>query len=72
MPKKNIHPTYKTIEVVCSCGNTWVTRSTLTTEKMNLDVCSKCHPFFTGKSRVMDTAGRVEKFNQRFKGFQRK
>jgi len=72
LPKKNIHPTYKTIEVVCSCGNTWVTRSTLNEETMKLEVCSKCHPFFTGKSRVMDTAGRVDKFNQRFKGFKRK
>jgi large subunit ribosomal protein L31 len=69
--QKKIHPEYKTIKVVCSCGNTWETRSTLTKEKMNLDVCSKCHPFFTGQSRVMDTAGRVEKFKNRYKGFKR-
>jgi large subunit ribosomal protein L31 len=72
LPKKDIHPPYKDITAVCSCGNTWETKSTLTKEKMNLDVCSKCHPFYTGQSRVMDTAGRVEKFNARFKGFKRK
>jgi large subunit ribosomal protein L31 len=70
--KKDTHPPYKNITVVCSCGATFETRSTLTKEKMNLDVCSKCHPFFTGQSRVMDTAGRVEKFNTRYKAFKRK
>ena len=69
---KKIHPQYKEITVVCSCGNTWETRSTLNKETMKLEVCSKCHPFFTGQSRVMDTAGRVEKFNTRYKGFKRK
>ena len=72
MPKKDIHPPYKQNTVICSCGETFVTGSTLTKEKMALDVCSKCHPFYTGQSRVMDTAGRVEKFNARFKGFRRK
>ena len=72
MPKKDIHPPYKQITVICSCGETFVTGSTLTKEKMNLDVCSKCHPFYTGQSRVMDTEGRVDKFNKRFKGFRRK
>ena len=72
MPKKDIHPQYKQITVICSCGETFVTGSTLTKEKMNLDVCSKCHPFYTGQSRVMDTEGRVDKFNKRFKGFRRK
>jgi large subunit ribosomal protein L31 len=70
--KKKIHPQYKEITVICSCGNTWGTRSTLNKETMKLEVCSKCHPFFTGQSRVMDTEGRVEKFNARFKGFRRK
>jgi len=70
--KKDTHPTYKTVDVVCSCGNTWETRSTFDKEKMMLDVCSKCHPFFTGKSRVMDTAGRVEQFKNRYKSFKRK
>ena len=70
--QKNIHPSYKTVQVLCSCGNTWETRSTLNKEKMSLDVCSKCHPFFTGQSRVMDTEGRVEAFNKRYKGFKRK
>ena len=71
--KKNTHPPYKIIQVVCSCGNTWETRSTLNKETMKLEVCSKCHPFFTGQSRVMDTEGRVEAFNKRYKGlFKRK
>ena len=50
--------------VVCSCGNTWKTRSTK--EQVHLDVCSKCHPFFTGEQRIMDTAGRVERFKKRY------
>ena len=69
---KKIHPQYKEITVVCSCGNTWETRSTLNKETMKLEVCSKCHPFYTGQSRVVDTLGRVDKFNKRYKGFKRK
>ncbi len=71
--KKNIHPQYKTIMAVCSCGASFETRSTLNKEVMKLDVCSKCHPFFTGQSRIMDHEGRVEQFNKRYKGlFKRK
>lgn len=70
--KKDIHPLYKTITAICSCGATFETRSTLTKEKMNLDICSECHPFYTGQSRVVDTLGRVDKFNKRYKGFKRK
>ena len=71
--QKNIHPLYKTITAVCSCGASFETRSTLNKEIMKLDVCSQCHPFFTGQSRVMDHEGRVEQFNKRYKGlFKRK
>ena len=70
--QKNIHPQYKTIAVVCQCGATFKTRSTLGKETMKLDICSNCHPFFTGQSSVVDTLGRVDKFNKRYKGFKRK
>ncbi len=62
--KKDIHPKYnKEATVKCACGNTFSTGSTL--EKINVEVCSKCHPFYTGQEKVMDTAGRVEKFKKR-------
>tara|TARA_B100000809_G_C15093284_1_gene514037 strand:+ start:1535 stop:1750 length:216 start_codon:yes stop_codon:yes gene_type:complete len=70
--QKDIHPTYKKIKAVCSCGNTFETRSTLGKEIMNLDVCSKCHPFYTGKHKIMDTAGRVDKFKKKYGAFKRK
>ena len=60
--KTEIHPAYKTIKVVCSCGNAFETRSTTTKDEIHTDVCSSCHPFYTGKQKIMDTAGRVEKF----------
>jgi LSU ribosomal protein L31P len=59
--KTDIHPNYDTVKVVCSCGNSFETRSTIGKEDLNLDVCSSCHPFYTGKQKIMDTAGRVEK-----------
>jgi large subunit ribosomal protein L31 len=62
--KEKIHPNYVEATIVCSCGNTWKTRSTK--ESVHLDVCSKCHPFFTGEQRIMDTAGRVERFKKRY------
>ena len=62
--KEKIHPRYVEATIVCSCGNTWKTRSTK--ESVHLDVCSKCHPFFTGEQRIMDTAGRVERFKKRY------
>ena len=65
--KKEIHPKYEEIKVVCSCGNKFVTRSTVGKEKLNIETCSSCHPFYTGKQKVIDTAGRVEKFQQRYK-----
>ncbi|VEB22688.1 50S ribosomal protein L31 [Avibacterium volantium] len=63
--QQGIHPEYKEITATCSCGNVIKTRSTLG-KALNLDVCSNCHPFYTGKQRVVDTGGRVERFNKRF------
>lgn len=61
--KKTIHPQYVAAEVKCVCGNTFVTRSTI--GDIKLEICSECHPFFTGKQKVIDTAGRIDRFNQR-------
>ncbi|MBS0319334.1 MAG: 50S ribosomal protein L31 [Proteobacteria bacterium] len=63
--KNEIHPTYSEIQVNCSCGNTFTTRSTVA-KPLHVEVCSVCHPFYTGKQKVMDTAGRIDKFNQRY------
>ncbi|MBI4194939.1 MAG: 50S ribosomal protein L31 [Betaproteobacteria bacterium] len=63
--KAKIHPQYREITVTCSCGNTWTTRSTLGKE-LHVEVCSSCHPFYTGKQKIVDTAGRVEKFRQKY------
>ena len=65
--KTEIHPVYATATVKCGCGNTFQTRSTI--PEMHTDVCSECHPFYTGKQKFVDTAGRIEKFNKKFKGF---
>ncbi|MQC17733.1 MAG: 50S ribosomal protein L31 [Chloroflexi bacterium] len=62
--KTDIHPTYQTATITCSCGNSWETRSTK--PAMTVDVCSECHPFFTGEQRIVDTAGRVERFRRRY------
>lgn len=64
--KADIHPAYTEITVTCSCGNTFKTKSTLGKD-LHLDVCSECHPFYTGKQRVVDTSGRVDKFKQKYK-----
>ncbi len=61
--RTGIHPEYKELEVVCSCGNKFMTRST--TKSIRLDICSACHPFYTGTQRLIDTAGRVDKFRKR-------
>ncbi len=63
--KAKIHPKYSEIQVTCSCGNTFTTRSTIT-KPLQVEVCSACHPFYTGKQKIVDTAGRVEKFRQRY------
>ena len=63
--KTDIHPKYTEIQVTCSCGNTFTTRSTVV-KPLHVEVCSACHPFYTGKQKVMDTAGRIDKFRQRY------
>ena len=62
--KTAIHPEYNEIAVACSCGNKFTTRSTMGKE-LQVEVCSECHPFYTGKQKIVDTAGRVEKFKQK-------
>ena len=62
--KNGIHPDYKRCEVTCVCGNTFVTRSTVSSIKIEL--CSNCHPFFTGKQKIVDSTGRVERFKKRY------
>lgn len=64
--KQGIHPEYKSIVVTCGCGHTFETGSTLK-DDLSIEVCSKCHPFYTGKQKLVDTAGRVEKFRNRYK-----
>lgn len=63
--KADIHPGYDEITVSCSCGNSFQTRSTVGKD-LNIEVCSQCHPFFTGKQKLLDTAGRVDKFRQKY------
>jgi len=63
--KPKIHPEYTTITVTCSCGHSWDTRSTLGRD-LHVEVCSQCHPFYTGKQKIVDTAGRVERFRQKY------
>ena len=64
--QQGIHPDYHAVEVLCSCGNTFVTRSTYKGDHMTVDVCSKCHPFDTGKQKILDTGGRVARFEKRY------
>jgi large subunit ribosomal protein L31 len=64
--KPKIHPEYVTTEVTCACGHTFTTRSTAKGGKIHAETCSECHPFYTGKQRVLDTAGRVAKFQQKY------
>ena len=63
--KAEIHPEYTEISVACSCGNKFKTRST-NSKNLNIEVCSQCHPYYTGKQKIVDTAGRVEKFRQKY------
>ena len=63
--KAGIHPDYHPITVQCACGNTFVTRSTA--KSIHLEICAKCHPYFTGKLRLVDTAGRVERFRAKYR-----
>ncbi|CAM8383555.1 50S ribosomal protein L31 [Candidatus Methylopumilus planktonicus] len=63
--KSDTHPNYAEINITCSCGNKFKTQSTVGKD-MNIEVCSQCHPFYTGKQKILDTAGRVEKFKQKY------
>ncbi len=62
--KAEIHPEYKVASVICACGNTFETRSTR--GEIRVEICSSCHPFFTGKQKLIDTAGRIEKFRKKY------
>ena len=62
--KKGIHPEYNEAKIICACGNVIETKSTKS--EIRVDICSKCHPFFTGKQKLVDTGGRVDRFNRRF------
>lgn len=64
--KQGIHPNYHEITVTCSCGNQFVTKSAMAKDSFNIEVCSVCHPFYTGQQKIVDTTGRVDKFNNKF------
>jgi len=66
--RASIHPEYSQIKVTCTCGHSFVTGSSLGKD-LHVEVCNECHPFYTGKQKMMDTAGRVEKFGKKFAGF---
>jgi len=63
--KADTHPQYSATQVTCSCGNTFVTRSTIAND-LNVEVCSACHPFYTGKQKIVDSGGRVDKFRKKY------
>lgn len=63
--KADIHPKYEAVSVTCSCGNKFETRSTLA-QDLHVDVCAECHPFYTGKQKMLDSGGRVDRFRKRF------
>ena len=64
--KKDIHPNYSAVAVNCSCGNEFMTKSTLGRPQLHVEVCSNCHPFYSGKQKIVDTAGRIDHFNKKF------
>ncbi|MFN8770692.1 MAG: 50S ribosomal protein L31 [Neisseriaceae bacterium] len=70
--KQAIHPDYKEVSVTCSCGNKFATQSTLSKSELHIEVCSKCHPFYSGKQRLVDSAGRVDKFRQKYATFSKR
>ena len=69
--KADIHPKYAEVQVTCSCGNSFTTRSTMSKPALHVEVCAACHPFYTGKQKIVDTAGRVERFRQKYGTVQR-
>ena len=64
--KADIHPQYNTTKVTCGCGNEFTTKSTAPSGEIHVEVCSACHPFYTGKQKILDTGGRVARFEKRF------
>ena len=64
--KESIHPNYHDAKVTCACGNTFVTGTTKDTQDIRVEICSKCHPYFAGKQKLIDSGGRIEKFNAKF------
>ena len=62
--RDGVHPNYQNATITCACGNVFATRSTV--KDIHVEICSACHPFFTGKQKLVDTAGRIERFNKRF------
>jgi large subunit ribosomal protein L31 len=69
--KKGIHPEYHDVAVVCACGNTFKICSTYKSNLLHLEICSRCHPFFTGKQKLIDSAGRVERFRRKYAGLRK-
>ena len=66
--KPEIHPKYREITVACACGNAFKTRSTYKSDVLHLEICSRCHPFYTGKQKLIDSAGRIERFRRKYAG----
>ena len=64
--KEGIHPQYREVEVVCACGATFKTGSTKNTDVIRVEICNKCHPYFTGKQKLVDAGGRVDKFKNKY------
>ena len=64
--KADTHPNYQELTVTCSCGNSFKTKSVMTKPALHVEVCSECHPFYTGTQKIMDTAGRIDKFRQKY------
>lgn len=64
--KPDLHPNYKEVKISCSCGNSFITGSTMDRDQYTLEVCAKCHPFYTGTQKLVDTAGRVDRFRQKY------
>ena len=69
--KTGIHPNYREITVACACGNAFKTRSTYKSDVLHLEICSRCHPFYTGKQKLIDSAGRIERFRRKYAGIKK-
>jgi large subunit ribosomal protein L31 len=69
--KNDIHPDYHEVQVVCACGSSFQTRSTHKDDVLHVEICSSCHPFFTGKQKLVDSAGRVERFQRKYANFRK-